>query len=349
MKIGFLQGLKQSSGFTAIQALISLDIVMATAFATLTSLTDIQKNQSRSTAGSARSSISSVLTFNATNPLAIYVSSEYAANTLNDPRLRACVCGETTCLANAAVDFNLLDVSGSIISGTDNSKRKFDLLGNFCQHPPCVFEATSNFACLGSHCGTYVTSSGDPLLRISYQLYLTDDIRGQRAELTYLKEAKESFEVPVSAVKRYGLENDVCVSGTTVTPTYGLSFGGQQVTIVGTGLQRVSQVLFDNSSCTIVSGAKKSLSCVTPAHSDGYVNVSLKYAPNQTFVIPNAFQYYTPPPPEPPPPAPSSPSGPLCHWSQEAVFGPCTGTPSGMCYPCGGTAQACGVTFSCIP
>ena len=233
-----------------------------------------------------------------------------------------------------------------MIAGTDDDRRKFNLLGNYCQNETCVFDAATRFTCQGSNCGTYNAAAGNPVFRVDYRLYLTNDIKSRNGEYSYLKDTEEFVDAPIAAVKQYGLLNDVCVSGTSVTANYGLSSGGQSVTISGSGLQRVTQVLFDNSPCIITAQGKKAITCTTPPHSDGYVNVTLRYANNQSYVINNAYQYYTPPPPPPPEPPPS-PS--MCQgtWTVAAVFGPCTGTPSGPCGPCGTTTQVCGGWFFC--
>lgn len=127
--------LRQASGFSALQALISTVVVVGVALSTLASFSNIQKNQNRSTASASRNSISSILDFNASNPLSLYLSSQYSSNSLNDHPLRACVCGETTCTAGTTSSFNLLDVSNVIIAGSDSGKTRFDLLGNYCQTP----------------------------------------------------------------------------------------------------------------------------------------------------------------------------------------------------------------------
>ncbi len=340
--------LRQNKGFSALQALVSTGVVVGIALTTLASFNNIQKSQNRSTAGVSRGSIASVLSFNASSPLSLYNSSEYSSNTLGDHRLRACMCGETTCKAGTSVNFNLLDVGGAVIAGSASDKRLFNLLGNYCDSGQCIFEADTNFSCVGSNCGTYKTTATDPLFRINYRLYLTSGIADSNNEYAYLKDAQETVDVPIAGVRRYGLINDLCVTGNNVSPTYGLSSGGEQVTISGTGLQRVSQVLFDNSVCSIIAQSKKSITCITPGHADGYVNVTLRYPTNQAYTLTNAFQYYTPPPPPPPDPPPSSS---LCTgtWSREAVLGPCGGAPHGACSPCGAGTQACGAWFSCDP
>lgn len=319
--------MRHNQGFTVIQVLISTVVVVGIALTTITSISNIQKNQSRTISSASRDSLIVNLTFNTSNPLALYKSAVFNSEVLGRHQLAACVCGESKCLT-VDTPFNLLDVGDDVIAGTHASAKKYDARGNWCENPPCSFEAFSFFSCVGSQCGTSTINSTSPILKVSYKLALTEEGKQRYNEFSYLKEVSNTVDVPVEAARQYGLANDFCVSGNSVSPTYGLSSGGAAVTIQGTGLQRVAQVVFDGSVCSIVSQSGKSLQCITSSHPDGYVDVTLKYRSGETFVIKNSFQYYTPPPPPPPPP----PSLDYGTWKTTGpVYGPCCSYPPEPC------------------
>lgn len=80
----------------------------------------------------------------------------------------------------------------------------------------------------------------------------------------------------------------------SISPSYGDAAGGTSVTITGTGFVNGMTIKFDSSlasSIVVVDGT--TITCVTPAHAAGYVNVSLWLGGTQIASLINAFAYTT--------------------------------------------------------
>lgn len=339
--------MKNQKGFSVVQVLVSSAIVLTVAAAALTQQSHMRKFQSRMVAGITRTGLAETLRFNASNPLTIYKSAVLHSTIEQNSQLAACVCGESTCKQNETLAFDLMDVTGRIVAGAGNQAAKYNNLTEYCTTPSCTFEGLAQFSCTGDKCGTSQVLGGNPSLRVSYNLKLTDEAVNNQEAYSYLKQIRGEVSVLVSDVKAYGMKNDICVTGSSFSPTYGYTSGGDLITITGTGLQRVKSVLFANSPCMITSKSTKSLYCTNPSHAEGAVAVTLVYGQGERYQLPGVFMYYPEPPPPPPPPPGS---GFICGngmWSKEAVLGPCSGAPSGSCCDIGKVTFACGSWFEC--
>lgn len=342
--------MKNQNGFTIVQALLTSTIVMILGVAVIENHSSTQKIQSRMVASVARDGASKSLYFNGSNPLSLYKSSLIDSTFRQNSPLAACICGESTCVPERATPFNLTDTSGMIIAGPSKQKIKFKNLTEYCSTPPCTFEGVANFTCQGSNCGTSTMASGNPTLLISYRLNLTPEAVLEHKEYSYLKPKTESISVSASDVFQYGTRYDLCVTGNSITPSYGLVYGGENIQLTGTGLQRVTGVLFGNQPCIITSpkvtkdgqiqnANPKAISCRNPSHAEGYVNVTLLYGNGERYVLSKQFRYFDPPPPEPPepPPTPGESESASGSWRKGACFGPSSGqptpTPGGSCTP----------------
>lgn len=69
-----------------------------------------------------------------------------------------------------------------------------------------------------------------------------------------------------------------------------LPAGGQNVTLTGNYLTKVTAVIVGGSSATIVSKATKKLVFITPAHAQGRVSITLKY-PGGKYVLADSMLY----------------------------------------------------------
>jgi IPT/TIG domain-containing protein len=87
---------------------------------------------------------------------------------------------------------------------------------------------------------------------------------------------------------------------TGLSPVTGTSAGGTQVTITGTGLTATSVVAFGGANGTVVGAAPDGTALLvsTPAHANGQVNVVVTNA-NGTATLANGFTYITPDGPPP--------------------------------------------------
>jgi hypothetical protein len=339
----------QPNGFTVVQALVVGALVLILGSAFMANQSYLQKSQSRMAAGVARGALMDLLYSNAASPLMIYRSSLPGSSVTENSPLGSCICGESPCQPNHNVAFDLLDSEGRILAGESSTKMKYNALAEFCDGGgACSFEAASHFTCVGSNCGTQNVVSGNPVLKISYHLKLTSFALAHRKEYAYLKELERSPTISVAEIKSYGMKNDLCVTSSGFSPVYGLSSGGTTVTITGTGFQRVTSVLFDNSPCSIVSRTNKSLQCVNPPHPDGAVQITLVYG-KERYKLASTFLYYTPPPPPPPPPDPE-PDAVMGKWKKDGdpfVIGPCCNLPKTCVVGETATAYHGGYSFTC--
>lgn len=82
-----------------------------------------------------------------------------------------------------------------------------------------------------------------------------------------------------------------------VKPAEGSQFGGDTVTLTGQSLVRGIQVFFDRvEASNVVWSSTTSLTCVTPPHARGAVEVTVVNLDNQSRTVANAFTYLAPPP-----------------------------------------------------
>lgn len=80
-------------------------------------------------------------------------------------------------------------------------------------------------------------------------------------------------------------------SFTSITPDNGTHDGGTAVTIVGTGFESGVTVAFDSTQATsIVLVDANTITCVTPAHADGIVNVTITNHPSN-FTATGSYTY----------------------------------------------------------
>ncbi len=109
----------------------------------------------------------------------------------------------------------------------------------------------------------------------------------------------------VDAVVTVGTESGTLKNGftylptitiTSITPTAGTTAGGTPVTIVGTNFNFQTTVAIGGSSCTgLAIGSSTALTCSTPAHAAGAVNVVLTNPDATSATLTNGFTYVTPP------------------------------------------------------
>lgn len=85
-------------------------------------------------------------------------------------------------------------------------------------------------------------------------------------------------------------------SVTSVSPNNGSTNGNTAVTIAGTQFQTGATVLFDNVSCTNVNVVSaNSITCTTPAHAAGLVNITVTNPDAQTNTLTGGYTYVVPP------------------------------------------------------
>ena len=97
----------------------------------------------------------------------------------------------------------------------------------------------------------------------------------------------------------------------SITPDQGPTSGGTEVTLTGTGFTNVDDVTFDGISCTNLNVLNDTtLTCDTPPHTAGSVDVIVNTTDSQTATLVNGFTYIAPTPPQPPTP-PIDPEGPV--------------------------------------
>lgn len=92
---------------------------------------------------------------------------------------------------------------------------------------------------------------------------------------------------------------------TSVTPSSGLTAGGESVIITGVALSGAS-VLFGASAAAVTTSTPNDLTVTAPAHAEGTVPVTVTTA-NGTFTLAAAYTYSAVPVEPPPPPPPSTP------------------------------------------
>lgn len=158
--------IKESAGFTMVEVLIALAIVLVIAVGVSSLFLQTQRNQLRLTAGASRAALINSLRFSAQSALALKQTS------LTTPALKNCFCGYSTCVENQVVAVQLKDVQGKIISGSPAAPRRYNIEGSPCTNQNCVFEVTSTFECKGAECGTGNFLVGDPTGRIIYRINL---------------------------------------------------------------------------------------------------------------------------------------------------------------------------------
>jgi hypothetical protein len=78
---------------------------------------------------------------------------------------------------------------------------------------------------------------------------------------------------------------------TNITPTFGPTAGGTNVTITGYNLSGASSVRFGGVAATnVIVSSDTQITCTTPAHSSGFVDVSVT-TPDGTGTLANGFFY----------------------------------------------------------
>lgn len=79
---------------------------------------------------------------------------------------------------------------------------------------------------------------------------------------------------------------------TAITPNVGSPFGGDAVTLTGSGFVAGSTVEFDGAAATdVVVASATSITCKTPSHAPGLVDVVVVLPTNQTLRLNNAFTF----------------------------------------------------------
>lgn len=82
---------------------------------------------------------------------------------------------------------------------------------------------------------------------------------------------------------------------TSVAFNAGAVGGGTTVTVNGTGFLTGADVKFDTSTCVVTGVTATAITCITPAHSAGTVNVTVTNTDTQTNTLTNAFTYQVAP------------------------------------------------------
>ncbi|HEX7706030.1 MAG TPA: IPT/TIG domain-containing protein, partial [Thermoanaerobaculia bacterium] len=83
----------------------------------------------------------------------------------------------------------------------------------------------------------------------------------------------------------------------SVTPTSGLTAGGTEVTIEGSNFQSGATVTFGTDPCTgLIVVDAETITCTTPAHAAGLVDVTVTNPDTQSDVLEDGFTYVAPAP-----------------------------------------------------
>ena len=82
----------------------------------------------------------------------------------------------------------------------------------------------------------------------------------------------------------------------SITPSFGIPSGGENIIIRGDGFYTGATVIFDTNPCTsVVVNSNTELTCTSPAHSSGLVSVRVENSDGQFIVENNRFNYLSPP------------------------------------------------------
>lgn len=288
--------MKGQAGFTLIQTLISIGLGTMVTLGLGAVLVTAQKDHYRQSAHVAIYTVVNNIRFNAASHMAMNKSALENRKSGTNANLAACACGEPQCVANTEYGLDLYDVSGGKIAGNDEPQY-YDHSGNLCNpsSPSCIFQATATFRCLGQNCGTNVMNESDPVLRVSYNLKAIDQARSSAAYGEIPTVNSPAIDITANSIRNYALQNNLCVLVTSLSPGSGSYLGGTNVTIRGSGLSQISNILIGPSSCPISTQTDAEIVCRTTAGPQGAQKVTFYYGTTETIEIANGFTYDTTP------------------------------------------------------
>ncbi len=199
-----------ASGSSLVGVMVAVGISTLVALSIGSSLLAMVRVQNRVNAESTRLALVNLIRFNAQNIQTLY-QSIIQSQSAGAIQLGQCVCGNT-CGATASnpQPLVLVDVTNTpVANGT--SPVKYGKYGESCQGSDCYFETIAYFQCVGSNCGTTTATSGNPMIRVHFEVKVLPSAKTTNKELTALRDITgPDIDVSLDTVKALASSNSFC-------------------------------------------------------------------------------------------------------------------------------------------